>query len=200
MSQYGQSSQGGPGEQPNYGDDAYGAQPGPGYGQPSPYSQPSPYGDPQSQPSPHGEQPYGRPAAGYGQPYAQPGQQPYAQPGQQPYAQPGQQPYGGYGYQQQPGYGVAPHPGYGQPQAEHPQATSVLVLGILGFFLPVVCFIAWYLGGKAKKEVEAGAPYRFEGSIKIGYLLGKVLSILSIVGIALWIVLMIFMVAGAGMY
>ncbi|HCA87673.1 MAG TPA: hypothetical protein DEQ61_20705 [Streptomyces sp.] len=111
--------------------------------------------------------------------------------GQEQQGQYGQQPYSGYGYQQQPGYGMAQPYGYGsQPQGEHPQATSVLVLGILGFFLPIVSFIAWYLGGKAKKEVEAGAPYRFEGGIKIGYLLGKILSIVAIVGTVLFILLM----------
>lgn len=176
MSQYGQSSQGGPGEQPNYGgDDPYAP----------PQSQPSPYGtDPQSQPSPYADPAgYGQ-ESGYGQ--GQYGQDAYGQQGQY-----GQQPYSGYGYQQQPGYGMAQPYGYGsQPQGEHPQATSVLVLGILGFFLPIVSFIAWYLGGKAKKEVEAGAPYRFEGGIKIGYLLGKILSIVAIVGTVLFILLM----------
>ena len=105
----------------------------------------SPY-EPQSEPS-QGSAPqqpsYGQPS--YGSPeqpsaYGAP-QQPYGQP-QQPYgaAQPYQQPYG---YQQ---------------TVEHPQAQTVFILGIVGIFVGIIPFIAWYLGAQAKKEIEAGAP------------------------------------------
>ncbi|MDD7930933.1 RDD family protein [Actinomycetospora straminea] len=82
-----QGGQGGHGQQPGYGQPAYGApgqsfaQPDPGYGQ---------------QPAPYGQQGYGQ--EGYGQPGY----------GQQGY---GQQGYGQEGYGQQPGYGL---PVYGQ--------------------------------------------------------------------------------------
>ncbi len=170
-----------------------------GYAQPGPYSRPDTstggaYPDPAQSPyAPQGEQPgYGfeqpRPSQSYGQPTY--GQDAY---GQQPPAYGQAQPYGGYG--QQPGYGYA-------QTAEHPQATTVLVLGILGFFLPIVSFIAWYMGGRAKQEIEAGAPYQWDGSLKIGYLIGKILSIIAIVSIILtivWLVVVFGLFATSGM-
>ena len=66
--------------------------------------------------------------------------------------------------------------------------------GIVGIFVTIVPFIAWYLGGQAKKEIAAGAPYPFEGKIKTGYILGKVFGILQIVGIALVILIYAIMI------
>lgn len=117
----------------------------------------------------------------YGQPQFQ--QTPYGQqmaPQQGPY----QQPYG------------APRP-YGYGPVEHPQAQMVFILGIVGIFTGVVSFVAWYMGGQAKKEIEAGAPFPFEGNLKTGYTLGKVFSIIYIVlfglGIVFWILYVILM-------
>ena len=117
---------------------------------------------------------------------------------------------GGYGQpdpQQSPNYGQdygQPQPGYGQqPPAygaagfggqEHPQSQMVFILGIVGIFVTIVPFIAWYLGGQAKKEIAAGAPYPFEGKIKTGYILGKVFGILQIVGIVLVIAIYAIMI------
>lgn len=129
-----------------------------------------------AQPSPYGAE-YGQQQNPYGNAY-----------GQEPYGQPAPQPYGAVGYGQpygQPGYG------YGQP--EHPSATTILVLGILGFFVPVVPFVAWYMGGQIKRQIDAGAPYQWEGQLKIGYLIGKILGIIQIVSvvlIVLWFVLL----------
>ena len=116
----------------------------------------------------------------------------------EPYGTPppngGQPPYG-----QQPPYGGQPP--YGQPAygAEHPQASTIQLLGIIGIFVPVLSFIAWYMGGQAKKEIEAGAPYPFDGPLKTGYLLGKIFSIITIVLTALsvlWVIFVIIAVAG----
>jgi len=107
-----------------------------------------------------------------------------------------QPPYNGYqqGYQQppaQPGYGYQqPYYGY-QPPAEHPQAQTVFILGIVGIFTGILSFVAWYLGSEAKKEIEAGAPYPFEGKLKTGYLLGKILGIISLACAGLWLLLLI---------
>lgn len=116
-------------------------------------------------------------------------------------------------YQQDPLYGSAPQQypmamspnqqqqwgQYAHAPAEHPQATVVLVLALVGFAGVVVTpFIAWYLGSKAKGEIERGAPYSYSGTLKIGHIIGMVLSILSIVGVALYVVLMILIVV-AGM-
>lgn len=80
-------------------------------------------------------------------------------------------------------------------QAEHPKAQTVFILGILGIFTGICAFIAWYMGGQAKKEIQAGAPYQFAGNLKTGYMLGKVFSILYIVGIVVSIVFYIVVIA-----
>ncbi|MHA6523693.1 hypothetical protein [Tessaracoccus sp. G1721] len=191
---------------------------------PQPYAQPA-YGDQPpaagyAQPTPpsYGQQP---PAAGYAPPsapaygtdYGQAPQSPYGtdygQAPQSPYGTDyGQAPYGAdYGqsaYGQQQPYGMAPYgqqPAYGYGQAEHPQATTILVLGILGFFVPIVPFVAWYMGGQIKKQIDAGAPYQWEGSLKIGYLIGKILGIIQIASVVLtiiWLVVMFGLLAANG--
>jgi hypothetical protein len=120
-------------------------------------------------------------------------------------------PYGGstpYGAPASYPQGVAPAPptpysygGYsGNPyaQGEHPQTQIVFILGIVGIFTGIPAFVAWYMGAQARKEIQAGAPYRWEGNLKTGYLLGKVFGIVSIVGIALavvfWIAYILFFV------
>ena len=111
----------------------------------------------------------------------------------------------GYGYQgddrgyydQSYGQGYGQQ-GYGQPYgygmtAEHPQTQTVFLLGIIGIFVGIVPFIAWYMGGQAKKEIDAGAPYQWDGSkLKTGYMLGKVFSIIYIVFMALYILFIFF--------
>ncbi|WP_297745780.1 hypothetical protein [uncultured Tessaracoccus sp.] len=125
--------------------------------------------------------------------YGQDPQGDYNQPnyGSQPY---GQSQQGGYGSYQQP-TGMQQYAAYGQ-QAEHPQAQTVLILGILGFFTSITAFIGWYMGGQAKKEIEAGAPYCWDGNLKTGYLISKILSIISIVALAFIVLMFILMLAG----
>ena len=136
----------------------------------------NPYEDnPQAQPSP--------PPSPYGQPgQAQPSPpNPYAQSGQfQPSGQP--MPYG-----QQP---------YGAPPEEHPQGTLILIFGILGIFITIFAPIAWYLGNKAKKEVQAsGIQYSNEQNISVGRMLGKIFTIIALVSIALTIIITIIVIA-----
>lgn len=65
---------------------------------------------------------------------------------------------------------------------EHPQGTTILVLGILGWVLcPICSIIAWVMGSGAKKQIRAGM-YRESGSLTAGYILGMVGSILAILG------------------
>ncbi|MBK7822320.1 MAG: hypothetical protein IPJ61_14985 [Tessaracoccus sp.] len=122
--------------------------------------------------------------------HGQPDPQQTAQP-EYSYGQPEVSETPEYGYGQQASYGQPPayaQASYGyQAPAEHPQAQTVFILGIVGIFVTIVPFIAWYLGGQAKKEIAAGAPYAFEGKLKTGYLLGKVFGILQIVGVVLGI-------------
>jgi len=145
----------------------------------------NPYEDnPQAQPSP--PNPYGQPGqTSPANPYVQPEQArpspPNAQSGQfQPSGQP--MPYG-----QQP---------YGAPPQEHPQGTLILIFGILGIFITIFAPIAWYLGNKAKKEVQAsGVQYSNEQNISVGRMLGKIFTIIALVSIALTIIITIIVIA-----
>jgi hypothetical protein len=90
-------------------------------------------------------------------------------------------------YQPQP-YGQ-PYPALPQP---HPQGTIVLVLGILGFFVTLCAPFAWYFGSKALKEIQAsGARYSNEDQIRVGRILGMIISILAIIGIVFGLIFLI---------
>jgi hypothetical protein len=150
-------------------------------------------------------------------PPTQPSQQPpYSQPGQYPQSgeQPGQYPQGS----EQPGqyaggqpapYGQQSAMPYGQqpytmpPMQEHPQGTMILIFGILGIFITIFAPIAWYLGNKAKKDVQtSGVQYSNEQNISIGRMLGKVFTIIAIVSIVLviifWIVIAVVATGQSG--
>ena len=140
-------------------------------------------------------------------PYSQPGQ--YPQSGEQPgqYPQSGEQP-GQYAGGQPAPYGQQSAMPYGQqpytmpPMQEHPQGTMILIFGILGIFITIFAPIAWYLGNKAKKDVQmSGVQYSNEQNISIGRMLGKIFTIIAIVSIVLviifWIVIAV-VAAGQG--
>jgi hypothetical protein len=125
---------------------------------------------------------------------------PPAQPSPQPPpGQPGQYPQGGqpapYGQQSPMPYGQP----YGTPPQEHPQGTLILIFGILGIFVTIFAPIAWYLGNKAKQEVQAsGIQYSNEQNISIGRMLGKIFTIIAIVTIVLVIIFWIVVGVVAG--
>jgi hypothetical protein len=131
------------------------------------------------------------------QPQAQPSPQtpyPQAQPSPQaPYPQSGQYPPAGqpapYGQQAPMPYGQQP---YGAVPQEHPQGTLILIFGILGIFITIFAPIAWYMGNKAKKEIQAsGIQYSNEQNVSIGRMLGKVFTIIALISIALTIIIVI---------
>jgi hypothetical protein len=141
-------------------------------------------------------------------PYSQPGQ--YPQSGEQPgqYAQSGEQP-GQYAGGQPAPYGQQSAMPYGQqpytmpPMQEHPQGTMILIFGILGIFITIFAPIAWYLGNKAKKDVQtSGIQYSNEQNISVGRMLGKVFTIIAIVSIVLviifWIVIAVVAAGQSG--
>ncbi|WP_206051105.1 DUF4190 domain-containing protein [Nocardioides speluncae] len=121
-------------------------------------------------------------------------QQDYGQQ-QAPYTQPT---YGAPGAYPQQGY---PAYGYGYPPAvapKHPSATTALVLGIVGLVSFAVCGcvavvspFAWYLGAKAKREIdESGGQYGGRGEAQAGMIcgiIGTVLLILMIVAIGIFV-------------
>lgn len=102
-------------------------------------------------------------------------------------------PPGGGGYGGQSPYGAQ---GYGQP-AEHPQGTTILVLGILGL---VCCgplgIAAWVMGNKALKEIDSsGRTYSNRGSINAGRICGIIATVLMALAIVAYIIL--FAIAGS---
>ena len=196
--------------------------PPPGWGQ----DEPDPFGGPgqsgSSGQSGDAPGPVGPPPQGWGQPDPQQGQPGYGQPQQPGYGQthPGQP---GYGQPGNAGYGQ-PQPGYGQPygqgaspypqpypqqqwpqQPKHPQATTSLVLGIVGLVGTFICFVpallspfAWWLGGKAVKEIDA-APQQYTGrsEASAGRILGIIGTVLLALGVLAFAFFMILGIAGA---
>lgn len=91
--------------------------------------------------------------------------------------------------------------GYGAPLLpEHPNATLVLALGIVGLFtnfilLPFVSPIAWYLGAKARREMARfPGVYRDSGKLTAGYALGVIGTLLAATFIGLFVLLMVMAV------
>lgn len=125
--------------------------------------------------------PYGQP--GYGQP--QPGQQQYPQYGQPQYPQ-----YPQYG---QPAYGGYPAP----PPANHGGALASMIVGIASLVLGCTAGIgllgspvAWWLGAKAKREIDASqGQLGGRGMAQTGFILGIIGTVLLVLAIAVVIVL-----------
>jgi len=102
--------------------------------------------------------------------------------------------------------GVAPMPygqQYGVPPQEHPQGTLILIFGIIGIFFSVFAAIAWYMGANAMKEIRAsGVRYSNESNINTGRILGKIVTIIALVFLAIAIVMWLifgFFFAAVGM-
>ena len=82
---------------------------------------------------------------------------------------------------------------------EHPQGTTILVLGIVGLFFPLCAPFAWFMGSKALKEIRAsGINYSNEQQIVIGRVLGIVITIIAIVIAVFLIVSLIIFLAALG--
>ncbi|HET6653637.1 MAG TPA: hypothetical protein VFH10_13415 [Nocardioides sp.] len=116
---------------------------------------------------------------------------------------PGQPP----GYWQQQAAGQQPPPGYGYaPQypvyrlADHPKATTALVLGLVGILGGLTCYLplllgpwAWAIGRRAVKEIDAD-PQRFGGRSQAmtGYVLGVVCTVLLVLGLLAFVAFLVF--------
>lgn len=151
--------------------------PAPSSGQRDPQSGPYQVPPPQDP-----QQAYGA-GGGYGQ-YQQP---PAGQYGQQQYGQQyGQRPYG-----QQYGYT------YQVPN--HPQATTALVLGLVGLIGGCLCGLpllaapfAWAIGARARREIAAShGQLGGAGNAQAGFvmgIIGTVLLVLAVIGVVLLVV------------
>ena len=92
-----------------------------------------------------------------------------------------------------PSYGGYPGQPY-YPPRDHPQATTVLVLGILGLVLcQVLSPIAWVMGNRVVREIDAGRGQVGGRSAanagRICGIIGSVLLIVSLVLVVLFLVL-----------
>ena len=99
-------------------------------------------------------------------------------------------PYGA----QPPGY-PPPPPGYGQPPygvpRDHPQATTVLVLGILGLVAcQVLSPIAWAMGNRVVREIDASGGWVGGRSMANG---GRICGIVGTILLAGSVVLLFLM-------
>ncbi|GAA3816408.1 hypothetical protein [Nocardioides panacisoli] len=107
-------------------------------------------------------------------------------------------PYGGGPYPPSPGY---PGYGYPPPAADHPQTTTIMILGILGLVLCQVCApFAWVMGSRARKEIAAAPPGTYGPStgITVGWVLGIVGSVLLILGVLFFVVYFVIIIAVLG--
>lgn len=154
------------------------------------YPEPEPQDPAPAQPYDGGPT-YGSPG-GYGQPTAYPSD-PTGYPAPPAYGQPDYGQQAGYG--QLPAYGVNPYqqPVYGSGYVlpSHPQATTALVLGIIGLALcPFVGIGAFILGSRARRDIDA-APGQWGG--RGVATAGWVLGIISIVYASLVLVYVVIL-------
>ena len=114
-----------------------------------------------------------------------------------------------------PPYGAgAPAPGYG-PQnpynpygpyagatggVEHPQGTTILVLGIVGLLLCQIAGpVAWIMGRNTLREIDSsGQHFSNRGQVKAGMICGIIATVLTVLGILFYVVAFAAMMAGAG--
>ena len=95
---------------------------------------------------------------------------------------------------------TGPQGGWVQAPPRHPQATIVLVLGILGIVAcGVLAPIAWYLGSKAMTEINANpAAYSGQSEVNTGRILGIVgTALLALAVIVLMVGLVVLLIGAA---
>lgn len=103
-----------------------------------------------------------------------------------------------------PGWGAPPAPGYGAPgwpgvAREHPDGTTVLVLGILSL---VVCGIlgpiAWVKGNHALAEIDApGGTWSNRGQVQAGRICGIIATVFLALGLLFFLVLIVVAIASS---
>lgn len=117
----------------------------------------------------------------------------------------------GNGWQTNPGPGTPPPPGFPQTPSvgygqqgigfarEHPDGTTVLILGILSL---VVCQVlgpfAWIKGNSALREIDANpGMYTNRGTVSAGRICGIVASALMILSVVIVVIAILIAVAGS---
>ena len=97
-----------------------------------------------------------------------------------------------------PGYPPAYGYGYGYAPRDHPQGTTVLVLGILSLVLcGILGPVAWIMGNKTLKEIDAQpGVYGNRGNVQAGRIIGIVATALLAAGL-LFYGLIFVLIAGS---
>ncbi len=82
---------------------------------------------------------------------------------------------------------------------DHPQTTTILILGICGLVLcQVLGPFAWSMGNKALREIDAsGGQVGGRDTVNVGRILGIVATILLVLGILFTVVF--FVILGIGL-
>jgi hypothetical protein len=118
--------------------------------------------------------------------------------GKEPREEPGRPPVNPYQpYQPGPyGYGTSPTGVPMGPLFDHPQTTTVLILGILGFVLCQVCSpFAWVMGKRVLTEIDAsGGRLGGRSTAQVGYVLGIVGSVILGLGVLLGLVYLVVVI------
>lgn len=101
---------------------------------------------------------------------------------------------------EQPGYQPyqqGPPPTWGAP--DHPQATTILILGILGLVVCQLCSpFAWVMGARAKREIDAsGGRIGGRGAVVAGYVMGIVGSAILALSVLVVVVVVVVAIVGA---
>ena len=86
----------------------------------------------------------------------------------------------------------------GRPAYDHPKATTILVMGILGLVLcQVLGPFAWSMGSKALREIDASqGTLGGRETVNIGRILGIVSTVLLGLGILAVLLVLVLAVAG----
>jgi hypothetical protein len=83
-----------------------------------------------------------------------------------------------------------PPSAYPAPPRDHPQTTTILILGICGLVLcQVLGPFAWSMGSKALKEIDAsGGQLGGRDMVNVGRILGMVSTIILLVAVLFFVV------------
>jgi phosphotransferase system glucose/maltose/N-acetylglucosamine-specific IIC component len=97
-------------------------------------------------------------------------------------------------------YGAPQYPGtFGPVLPDHPQATTVLILGIVGAVActPLAPF-AWVMGNRVVKEIDAsGGTLGGRSTANVGRILGIVWSLLMLLGLVVGVLAVIVLLLTA---
>ena len=113
---------------------------------------------------------------------------------------PQQQPGPGWQTGPQVPYGAPQYPGsYGPVLPDHPQATTVLVLGIVGAVVcGLVAPVAWVMGNRVVKEIDASnGTVGGRSTANVGRILGIVWTLLMVGLVVLGLVGLVVLVLTA---